>query len=143
VRSERGRHGTGSSPRSCGGRCASSLGEEEEAAAGFGLEGELVSCAGGWSRRPYSGMTLVASTSPLHTGQCVRPSGGANQRYRHGQQYIWPHRVTTGSVAISKQMLHSNAPYASAAASTAWSTALCTNQEEAPPGNRVTSWRRH
>jgi hypothetical protein len=136
VRSDRGRHGTGSSPRSCGGRCASS-GEGAAAAASGGLQGEPVSCADGWSRRPYSGMTLVASTSPLQTGQCVRPSGGANQRYRHGQQYICPHSVTTGSVATSKQMLHSNAPYASVAASTAWSTALRPNHKPRGPLRHV------
>lgn len=80
---------------------------------------------GSASRRPYSGITLVASTMPLHTGQWVRPSGGASQRYRHGQQYICPHNVTTGSVATSKQMLHSNAPYASSLSASVASSPLC------------------
>mmetsp|Transcript_24388 Transcript_24388/g.67554 ORF Transcript_24388/g.67554 Transcript_24388/m.67554 type:complete len:120 (+) Transcript_24388:1800-2159(+) len=33
---------------------------------------------------------------------------GSNQRNRHGQQYKWPHCVTTGSSTASRQMLQLN-----------------------------------
>ena len=59
--------------------------------------------------RMNNGMTFSRLIPALQTGQhgvfCV-----FNQRYKHGQQYKWPHCVTTGSfVVISKHILHINA----------------------------------
>lgn len=56
---------------------------------------------------PYIGVTFTSSTSPLQTGHSEWAECPWSHWYKHGQQKRWPHGVTTGSLAASRQILHS------------------------------------
>lgn len=58
--------------------------------------------------RPYRGMTLSLLIAALHTGHNWRVGRVSNHWCKHGQQNRWPHKLTTASLAVSKQILHSN-----------------------------------
>lgn len=58
--------------------------------------------------RPYSGTTFSLLIAALHTGQSWRVGRVSSHWCKHGQQNKWPHILTTASLAVSKQMLHSN-----------------------------------
>ena len=53
------------------------------------------------------GIIFSFSIPDLQTGHTRTWFGCYNQTERHIQQYRWPHCVTTGSFATSKQTLHS------------------------------------
>lgn len=58
--------------------------------------------------RPYSGTTFSLLIAALHTGQSCLVGRVSSHWWRHGQQNKWPHMLTTASLAVSKQILHSN-----------------------------------
>jgi len=62
-------------------------------------------------------LTLSTSTAALHTGHARAELDTCIQRHRHGQQNRCPQSVTTGSLARSRQTLHSNTRSAALAAS--------------------------
>lgn len=57
---------------------------------------------------PYSGMTLSLLMPALHTGHTWLVGLVSNHWCKHGQQKRCPHRLMTASLAVSRQMLHSN-----------------------------------
>ena len=61
------------------------------------------------------GMTFSREQAALHTGHVARRV--LSQRKRQGQQYRWPHCVTTGSCAGSRQTLHTHKVSSSSSAS--------------------------
>lgn len=58
--------------------------------------------------RPYSGITFSLLIAALHTGHSCRLGRVSSHWCKHGQQNKCPHILTTASLAVSKQMLHSN-----------------------------------
>jgi hypothetical protein len=62
----------------------------------------------GHTRRvSFTVMAKAAETDEGSPSDCLSPGSipGSSHRNRHGQQYRWPHCVTTGSVTASKHML--------------------------------------
>lgn len=58
--------------------------------------------------RPYNGITFSLLIAALHTGHSWRVGRVSSHWCKHGQQNKWPHILTTASLAVSKQILHSN-----------------------------------
>lgn len=58
--------------------------------------------------RPYSGITFSLLMAALQTGHSCRDGLVSSHWCKQGQQNKWPHMLTTASLAVSKQMLHSN-----------------------------------
>lgn len=58
--------------------------------------------------RPYNGITFSRLIPALHTGQTWRFGLVSNHWCKQGQQKRCPHRLMTASLAVSRQMLHSN-----------------------------------
>lgn len=57
--------------------------------------------------RPYSGITCSRVTALLQTGQVGLIGFVSSHWCKQGQQKRWPHMLTTASLAVSRQMLHS------------------------------------
>jgi len=59
--------------------------------------------------RPYKGITFWCDMAALHTGHTWLFGFVSSHWWRHGQQNRWPHIEMTAFLAVSKQILHSNA----------------------------------
>lgn len=58
--------------------------------------------------RPYNGITFSLLMAALHTGHSWRVGRVSSHWCKQGQQNRCPHILTTASLAVSKQILHSN-----------------------------------